>query len=63
VASSACRFAAIASMTGIDRRCLHAIIMGVRLSQLIRQVEAAKLRFRRTSPRSDEPNRWEMIDT
>jgi hypothetical protein len=42
---------AIAAMTGIERRRLYEIIMGVResecelLSQLIRQVEAGKLNF------------------
>jgi hypothetical protein len=33
------------------------------LALLIPQFEAGKLRFRRSSPRSREPNRWEIIET
>jgi hypothetical protein len=29
---------------------------------IVRAFEAGKLRFRRISPRSSEPNRWEMIE-
>lgn len=31
------------------------------LTPLIRRLEAGRLFFRRTGPRSDDPNRWEVI--
>lgn len=62
---------AIASMTGIDRRRLHAIVLGApvsadycqRLTPLIRQIEAGKIKFRRSGRHGDEANRWEIVET
>jgi hypothetical protein len=33
------------------------------LTPLIRRFDAGELRFRRTSPHSDEANRWGIIET
>jgi hypothetical protein len=33
------------------------------LTPLVRRFETGKLRLRRTSPRSDEPNQWEIVET
>jgi len=62
---------ALAVMTGLNRQTFRRIGLGgavtedvaAVLSPLIRQIEAGKLRFRRSGPRSRDPNRWEIVET
>ncbi len=61
---------AIAVMIGRSRLALYRVLwtgrvsadMATVLTPVIRAFEAGKLRFRRTSLRDAEPNRWQMID-
>jgi hypothetical protein len=62
---------AVAAMCGVSRLALYRMLwtgrvrddLAALLTQLVRRFEAGKLRFRRTSPRGDDPNRWKIIET
>ena len=75
IGSPACRgdkrvpLAIIANLAGVSRLTLYRARDGRTsadtaeiLTPIVRAFEAGKLRFRRTSPRSAEPNRWEVVD-
>jgi hypothetical protein len=62
---------AIAAMCGVNRLALYRLLwtgrVGDDMVELLTpwsgNIRGRKLGFRRTSPRSDESNRWQMIDT
>jgi hypothetical protein len=73
ITSSACRdlqhvpLSAVAALCRVSRLSLHRMLWPGRVSDdlaalltpQVRRFEAGKLRLRLTSPRGDEPNRWE----
>ncbi len=74
IASSACRdeqhvpLSAGAALCGMSRLSLYRMLWPGRVSDDLAELpmaplyEAGKLRFRRSGPRSREPNHWEIIE-